>query len=200
MQCLIYIIPHVHKAYDLHPLGFLQPFLWILDSPTEFFVKFLMVMFSGSKCPKYGDTWNLSRDLETQGHCPYLWLWSHPMTFHFKVMEWLYRIYSDFRTSCLEKHRYRHQDYLSSMFLTKDSKNYEHFLLWPFHFRAARGHAIWKTKYMNMLSMSGVCRFKYLDTFCDKIQEKGKKTTGGCNKPLGCRTNPLGVGGLIGFW
>ena len=31
------------------------------------------------------------------------------------------------------------------MFLTKDTKNYEHFLLEPFHFCAARGRAIWKT-------------------------------------------------------
>ena len=56
VQCRIYIISHVHKAYDLHPFGFLQPSLWILDSPTEFFVKLLMVMFSGSKYPIYGDT------------------------------------------------------------------------------------------------------------------------------------------------
>ena len=33
----------------------------------------------------------------------------------------------------------------------------------------------------------GVCGFRYLDTFCEKIQENGEKTTGGCNKSLGCR-------------
>ena len=40
-------------------------------------------------------------------------------------------LFIDFRTSCLKKHRYRHQDYFCSMLLTKDTKNYEHFLLGP---------------------------------------------------------------------
>ena len=52
------------------------------------------------------------------------------MTFHFKVRKGLYPdLFIDFRTSCLKKHRYRHQDYFCSMLLTKDTKNYEHFLL-----------------------------------------------------------------------
>ena len=58
-------------------------------------------------------------------------------------------LFIDSRTSCLKKHRYRHQDYLSSMFLTKDTKNYEHFLLGPFHFRAAKGHACYLKNQIN---------------------------------------------------
>ena len=65
--------------------------------PFHFLVKLFMGMFLGSRNPMVivkNNFLSLSRDLETQGHWPCTWLWSHSMTFTFKVMEWLHGIYS----------------------------------------------------------------------------------------------------------
>ena len=48
-------------------------------------------------------------------------------------------LFVDFRTPQPKKHRYRHQDHISSMFLAKDTKNNENSALGPFKFCSARG-------------------------------------------------------------
>ena len=50
----------------------------------------------------------------------------------------------DFRTPRPKKHRYRHQGYISSMFLAKDTKNNKNSALGPFRFCAARGRGTWE--------------------------------------------------------
>ena len=50
-------------------------------------------------------------------------------------------LFIDFRAPLPKKHRYRHQDYPSSMFLAKDTKNNKNSALRPFYFCAARGRA-----------------------------------------------------------
>ena len=101
-------------------------------------------------------------------------------------------LFIDFRTPWPKKHRYRHQDYNSSMFLAKDTKNNENSALGPFKFCAARGRGTWEPTWQMCSNVSEVCRVSYMETFCEKkIWEKltGEKTTGGwgCNNPpLGC--------------
>ena len=97
-------------------------------------------------------------------------------------------LFIDFRTPWPKKHRYRHQDYISSMFLAKDTKNNENSALGPFNFCAARGWGTWETKWQMCWNVSEVCRVNYLEMFCEKNREKltGEKLQGGCSNPLGC--------------
>ena len=54
-------------------------------------------------------------------------------------------LFIDLRIPWPKKHKYRHQEYISSMFLAKDTKNNENSALGPFTFCAARGRATWET-------------------------------------------------------
>ena len=95
-------------------------------------------------------------------------------------------LFIDFRTPWPKKHRYRHQDYISSMFLAKDTKNNENSALGPFKFCAARGRGTWELTWQMCSNVSEVCRVSYMETFCEKkIREKltGEKLQGGVQQP-----------------
>ena len=127
--------------------GLLQPPPGFWSSRPNFFVKFFMGIGSGSRNPRVivrifylhhvilklkvidleRERWYIVHDLHFQGHgvAPR-------------------HLFIDFRTPWLKKHRYRHQDYISSMFLAKDTKNNENSALGPFKFCAARGRGTWE--------------------------------------------------------
>ena len=118
------------------------------------------------------ERWNIVHDLHFQGHgvAPR-------------------HLFIDFRTPWPKKHRYRHQDYISSMFLAKDTKNNENSALGPFKFCAARGRGTWEPTWQMCSNVSEVCRVSYMETFCEKKSGKnlqGKNYRGGCNNPPGC--------------
>ena len=119
------------------------------------------------------ERWNIVHDLHFQGHgvAPR-------------------HLFIDFRTPWPKKHRYRHQDYISSMFLAKDTKNNENSALGPFKFCAARGRGTWEPTWQMCSNVSEVCRVSYMETFCEKkIREKltGEKLQGVATTP------PFGV-------
>ena len=100
-------------------------------------------------------------------------------------------LFIDFRTPWPKKHRYRHQDYISSMFLAKDMKNNENSALGLFNFCAARGRGSGVHEKPND-KCAKMCR-RYVGSAIWKRSVKknpGKtyrgKTTGGCSNPLGC--------------
>ena len=96
-----------------------------------------------------------------------------------------------FSNSLTKKHRYRHQDYISSMFLAKDTKNDVNSALGPFKFCAARGRGTWEPTWKMCSNVSEVCRVSYMETFCEKkIREKltGENYRGGV-----ATTPPLAV-------
>ena len=106
--------------------------------------------------------------------------------------------FSNFMTQ--QKHtRYRHQDYPSSMFLAKDTKNNKNSSLGPFHFCAVRRQATWETKWQMYRSYVGSAIW---ETFCKKSRKKlPGKNYRGCNHPLGCRrvNNMCMIFGTIKF-
>ena len=120
------------------------PGIW--SSRPNFFVKFFMGIVSGSRNPKvivkifylYHVTLKLKViDLERDR------VYVHDL--HFQGHGVAPRhLFIDFRTPWPKKHRYRHQDYISSMFLAKDTKNNENSALGPFKFCAARGRGTWE--------------------------------------------------------
>ena len=171
--------------------GLFQP-PWILVFRPNFFVKFFTGIVSGSRNPMvivksfylYHMTLKLKVIDLVHGCGATLWpslsrSWSGSTGF-------IHR----FSNSLTQKHRYRHQDYISRMSLAKDTKNNENLALGPFNFCAARGRGTWETKWQN-LSFGFSCA---LETFCEKHPGKSYrgKTTEGCSNPLGCiRVNQI---------
>ena len=153
-----YFNPSTSKLFrpNFAPKGVcFTPGFW--TSRPNFFVKLFMGMFSGSRNPMVIVFFlSRSRDLKIQGNFPCSWLWSHSMTFTFKVMEWLHGIYSYIFKLLDQKNRdIDSKITLLACFQPKIQKITK-LSTGPFHFCAARGRGYMRNQMTQVLRCVGV--------------------------------------------